>query len=304
MLLKEQLGAIFAYYAVTDPLKVERSMSDPVYTIDPESLLIPAATARSAAAPFAQEYQSQQPYPYGCFDNFLPPEILDRVREELQELPEAETSFNRAQEKLKTSYIPERLPQYTRNLFYALNSRPFIGFLEELTGIEGLIPDPYFIGAGIHVVANGGHLDIHADFNHHGKMNLERRLNVLIYLNKDWQEDWGGSFEIWDKNMQGKVKSFVPLFNRMVCFNTTSDSWHGNPATVANPNGDPRMSIALYYYTASWDETRKGHSTLFKPRPGSADVRDKLEARHAVMRAVLPPFVYRRLGHRLRKMGI
>lgn len=279
-------------------------MNEPVYTIDTDSLLIPTSDARAAAAPFAQDYRSQQPYPHGCFDNFLPAAILDRVREELQQLPEAEASFDRAQEKLKTSYIPERLPQYTRNLFYALNSRPFIAFLEELTGIEGLIPDPYFIGAGIHVVANGGHLDIHADFNHHGKMNLERRLNVLIYLNKDWQEDWGGSFEIWDKNMERKEKSFVPLFNRMVCFNTTSDSWHGNPQTVANPNGDPRISIALYYYTASWDTTRKEHSTLFKPRPGFADQRDKLEARHATMRNVLPPFVYRRVAHRLRKMGI
>ncbi len=279
-------------------------MTAPVYTIDPDSLLISAATARAAAAPFAEAYKTQRPYPYGGFDDFFPPEVLDRVKEELRDLPEAETNFDRAQEKLKTSYIPERLPQYTRNLFYALNSRPFVVFLEELTGIQGLIPDPYFIGAGIHVVANGGHLDIHADFNHHGKMNLERRLNVLIYLNKDWQEEWGGSFEIWDKDMTGKAKSFVPLFNRMVCFNTTSDSWHGNPATVNSPTGEPRMSIALYYYTASWDETRKSHSTLFKPRPGSADQRDKLEARHAVMRNYLPPVVYRRLAPRLRRLGI
>ncbi len=279
-------------------------MTKPVYAIDPETLLISSAAAREAAAPAAEAYQSQEPYAHGSFDNFLPPEVLERVKEELKELPEAESSFNRAQEKLKTSYIPERLPPYTRSLFYALNSRPFIAFLEELTGIDGLIPDPYFIGAGIHVVANGGHLDIHADFNHHGKMNLERRLNVLIYLNKDWKEEWGGSFEVWDKNMKGKVKSFVPLFNRMVCFNTSSDSWHGNPETVNHPEGEPRMSIALYYYTASWDETRKSHSTLFKPRPGTADQRDKLEARHATMRNLLPPFLYRRLAPRLRRLGI
>ena len=279
-------------------------MNEPVYSIDPDSLLISSAVARKAAAPFAEAYQGENPYPHGSYDNFFPPEVLDRVKEELKSLPEAESSFDRAQEKLKTSYIPERLPKYTRQLFYALNSRPFIAFLEELTGIDGLIPDPYFMGAGIHVVANGGHLDIHADFNHHGKMNLERRLNVLIYLNKDWQEEWGGSFEVWDKNMTAKVNSFVPVFNRMACFNTSSDSWHGNPETVNSPTGEPRMSIALYYYTATWDESRKSHSTLFKPRPGSTDQRDNVEARHEKMRNFLPPVVYRRLAHHLRKLGI
>lgn len=276
----------------------------PVYQIDPENLLISTNQAREAAAPFASTYQSAKPYAHAGFDNFLPPQILDRVREELRELPEAETMFDRPQEKLKSSYQPERLKPYTRALFHALNSKPFLAFLEELSGIDGLIPDPYFAGGGIHVVANGGHLDIHADFNHHGKMNLERRLNVLIYLNRDWREEWGGSFEIWNREMTDKVASFVPLFNRMVCFSTGSDTWHGNPEPVNHPDGEPRQSIALYYYTATWDSTRKSHTTLFKPRPGTADQRDRMVARHALLQDLLPPVIYRRLGHRLQRLGI
>ena len=85
-----------------------------------------------------------------------------------------------------------------------------------MTGIKGLIPDPYFMGAGIHKTLNGGFLDIHADFNLHGHMKVERRLNVLIYLNPPWQEDWGGSFEVWDKGMTEKKASFAPTENRMV----------------------------------------------------------------------------------------
>lgn len=139
----------------------------PVIPIDPESLLVPKEAALEAARTAAEEYRARTPYPYGCFDGFLPPEILDRVREELRTLPEAEQMFDRPQEKLKSQFVPERLPTYTRSLLYALNSRPFLMFLEELTGIDGLIPDPYFTGGGIHVVANGGHLDIHADFNRH-----------------------------------------------------------------------------------------------------------------------------------------
>lgn len=279
-------------------------MSAPVLPIDPETLLLPIDAAREAGRAAAESYRARNPYPHGCFDNFMPPEILDRVRNELRELPEAETFFNRPQEKLKTSYMPERLQPYTRSLFHTLNSRAFLAFLEELTGIDGLIPDPYYSGGGIHVVANGGHLDIHADFNHNRKLNLERRINILIYLNQDWREEWGGSFEVWHTDMSAKAASFVPIFNRMVCFNTGSDTWHGNPGTVANPNGDPRMSIALYYYTATWDTTRKAHSTLFKPRPGTSDQEDRQEARHAVLQNVLPPFFYRRVGHRLRRLGI
>lgn len=276
----------------------------PVIPIDPHSLLVPKEAAVEAARAAAVEYRARSPYPYGCFDDFLPPEILDRVRDELRSLPEAAQMFDRAQEKLKSQYSPERLPTYTRGLLYALNSRPFLMFLEELTGIDGLIPDPYFIGGGIHVVANGGHLDIHADFNHHEKLNLERRINVLIYLNKDWQEDWGGSFEVWNDDMTLKAASFVPLFNRMCCFNTGTTTMHGNPEPVNHPDGEPRMSIALYYYTATWDDTREAHSTIFKPRPGTADKRDGLEARHRVMKDILPPVVYRRVGHRLRRLGI
>lgn len=278
-------------------------MTHPVLALDQDSLLMPARDARDAGKALAEDYQSKTPFHYGGYDNFLDPVILERVLEELQELPAAETSFDRAQEKLKSSYIPERLPAYTRRLFYALNSRPVLQFLEELTGIKGLIPDPYFAGGGIHVVANGGHLDIHADFNHHAAMNLERRVNMLIYLNKDWRAEYGGSFEVWNDDMTAQVASFVPLFNRMCIFSTSSHSWHGNPEPVNHPDGQPRMSIALYYYTATWDSTRKSHTTLFKPRPGTVDQRDRQVARQELLKDLLPPVIHRKVAWRLEKLG-
>lgn len=278
-------------------------MSQPVLALDPETLLISTRDARAAASERAGKYQSRQPFHYGGYDNFLDPAILERVREELKQLPEAETSFDRPQEKLKTSYTPERLPMYTRQLFYALNSRPTLAFVEELTGIKGLIPDPYFAGGGVHVVANGGHLDIHADFNHHAGLNLERRVNLLIYLNKDWKAEYGGSFEVWNDDMTEQVASYVPLFNRMCMFSTSSHSWHGNPEPVNHPGGEPRMSIALYYYTATWDSTRKSHTTLFKPRPGTIDKRDRQVARRELLQDLLPPMIHRKVAWRLEKLG-
>ena len=279
-------------------------MTTPIYPIDTESLLLETDTARSVGKQHADRYQSAQPYNHICIDNFLPESVVNHVASDLKKLPDAEASFSRAQENLKSSYNPERLPEYTRNLFHAFNSRPFILFLEEMTGITGLIPDPYYIGAGIHKTLNGGHLDIHADFNLHKQMHVERRLNVLIYLNRDWQEDWGGSFEIWDREMRGKVASFVPTYNRMVCFSTGSDTFHGNPEPVNHPGGEPRQSIALYYYTATWDASRKAHSTIFKPRPGSADETDRLMARRAMVQDILPPALYRRVAGKLRRVGL
>lgn len=278
-------------------------MSKPIYEIDPETLLIETDTAREVAARYSEEYQKGEPYNHICIDNFLPEEVLENVRADLTQLPDAAASFERAQENLKSSYSPERLPTYTKNLFYAFNSRPFIMFLEKMTGIQGLIPDPYYIGAGIHKTLNGGHLDIHADFNLHKQMNVERRLNVLIYLNKNWQEDWGGSFEIWDNDMTQKLKSFVPTYNRMVCFSTGSNTFHGNPEPVNHPEGEARQSIALYYYTATWDETRKSHTTIFKPRPGSSDEADRRMARRAMVKDILPPALYRRVAGKLMRIG-
>lgn len=275
----------------------------PVLALDVDTLELDADIAKAAGKTASETYRSREPYPYGGFDDFLPAEVLDRVYAELQALPEAETSFNRPQEKLKTSYVPERLPPYTRNLFYILNSRPFVQFLENMTGIKGLIPDPYFAGGGVHVVGNGGHLDIHADFNHNAILNLERRLNVLIYLNKDWKKEYGGSFEIWNNEMTEMVESFVPEFNRMVCFNTGSTTWHGNPTPVNHPEGRPRMSLALYYYTATWDGTKRAHTTLFKPRPGTGDKADRETRRNELLQDLVPPIMYRRLIGPLRRLG-
>lgn len=279
-------------------------MIQPLFRLDPESLLISGEEARSLGAALSEPYQNKEPFPYGCYDNFLDSSILDRVLADLDTLPAPEVSFDRAQERYKASYSPEKLPAHTRRLLYALNSRPLIAFLEALTGIKGLIPDPYFLGGGIHVVSNMGHLDIHADFNHHVIMNLERRINVLIYLNKDWKKEYGGSFEIWNDNMSECVESFEPIFNRMCCFNTGSRSWHGNPEPVNHPNGKPRQSIALYYYTATWSESRKPHTTHFQPRPNSEDKPDRRIARQEFVRDLLPPVLYRRISSKLNRIGL
>jgi len=156
-----------------------------------------------------------------------------------------------------------------------LNSQPFLEFLQELSGIEEvLMPDPYFEGGGYHEIKPGGFLKLHVDFHMHKRLGLSRRLNLLIYLNEDWEEHFGGHFELWEKDMSKSVVKILPIFNRIAIFSTTGDSWHGHPDKLTCPEDRSRKSIALYYYTNGRPESeldsasKKRITTTFKERKG------------------------------------
>ena len=274
-----------------------------IFPLDPDTLNADIKQAEAAGKGLAEQYQSGEPYHYIGVDNFLPLDVLEKVREESLAVGEKRPENESPQEHLKASYNPDNLPHYTRLVFNALNSQAFLRFLEEMTGIPNLIPDPYFKGAGIHRTNTGGYLGIHADFNMHKQMYLERRLNVLIYLNPDWKPEYGGSFEVWTDDMKERVAQFTPVMNRMCCFSTSSNSYHGNPDPVNHPENDPRLSIALYYYTATWSEDRVAHSTLFRPRPGSEDKTAARAHRKRWARELLPPALYRRIQGPLNRLG-
>jgi Rps23 Pro-64 3,4-dihydroxylase Tpa1-like proline 4-hydroxylase len=275
-----------------------------VYPLDGDTLYLPPKLAAEIGERYAEQYQSGRPYHYIGIDDFLPYHILEKVRQEAISVDEKPPEYSSPQEHLKASYNPDELPHYTRLVFNALNSQSFIRFLEEMTGIDGLIPDPYFKGGGIHRTSNGGYLGIHADFNHHKQMNLERRLNVLIYLNPDWSEEYGGAFEVWTSDMKERVASFAPKMGRMCCFSTSSTSMHGNPEPVNHPDGTPRISIALYYYTATWTDSHVAHSTLFRPRPGTADAATHVQERRRIMRKYTPPVLHPFAERVMRKLRL
>jgi len=273
--------------------------------MDDRSGYIPAEAARGTGKDLTERYNAGDPFPWIVIDDFLPEAVaqgmLDNFGPAVAD-PENRV-FDRDQERFKASYHPDTLNDYARGVFYAFNSRPFIKVIENITGISGLIPDPYYLGAGYHEIGNGGHLSVHADFNHHKPLNLERRINVLIYLNKDWDESYGGQLELWDTPMTTRVQSLVPSFNRCVIFNTTSDSMHGNPEVVRHPDGVSRKSIALYYYTSTWDATRKSHTTQFRARPKSMDSADWEVRLRELGEDLLPPVLMRNAARAGRLLG-
>lgn len=251
-----------------------------------------------------KQYAAASPFPHIVIDDFCSPDILEECIKFFPSQPDPDSqTFDRAQERYKTSFNPDHLPGRLRSFFYSMNSRPFIHFLENLTGIKGLIPDPFFLGGGFHQTSQGGHLSVHADFNHHKPLGLERRLNILIYLNHDWPEEYGGALELWDTEMKSCVERIAPQFNRCVVFSTTGKSFHGHPEPVAHPHGKPRRSIALYYYTATWDDDSVSRTTQFKRRPDSEDSSDWQIKLYETASDLLPPLLMRnimRISRRLR----
>jgi 2OG-Fe(II) oxygenase superfamily len=252
---------------------------------------------------FHGKYTSAEPFPHIVLDDFLDE---NTIRLCLSEFPEAKgpetVGYSRKQESGKFEYRPESLSAPLRALLYSFNSLPFILFLESLTGIRGLIPDPYFLGGGLHEMVEGGRLNIHADFNHHPQMNLERRVNVLIYLNREWKEEYGGCLDLWDTKMRSRRARIVPVLNRCVIFNTSIDSFHGNPEPIHHPEGISRRSIALYYYTSTWDDSRRSRSTQFQVRPLSQDAIDYQVRATELIEEVIPPIFLRTIRRLVRRM--
>lgn len=237
--------------------------STSIFCLDPNYLEQIATASREA-------YAQAKPFSHIVIDNFLPEPLLNKV---LSEFPRMDSidwqTFNNSAEKKYASRDEMQMGETTRILLYQLNSSTFIKFLETLTGINGLIPDPHFVGGGLHQIERGGFLKMHVDFNKHTILNLDRRLNLLIYLNKDWQEEYGGHLELWDQNMTQCEQKILPIFNRCVVFSTTDFSYHGHPNPLICPENRTRKSLALYYYSNGRpsEEVTGGHSTLFKTRP-------------------------------------
>jgi Rps23 Pro-64 3,4-dihydroxylase Tpa1-like proline 4-hydroxylase len=204
-------------------------------------------------------YSEATPFPHTVIDDFYDPDALERV---LGEWPDQGWHCADRSTSIKRSVSDfSKLGDHAQSVVADLNSNARIKWLEELTGIEGLIPDPYLMGGGLHHIPRGGFLGIHADFNWHSKLQAVRKINLLLYLNRDWTPEWGGELQLVDGD--GKtVKRVEPIFNRCVIFNTTSTSFHGHPEPLNCPEDSARKSIALYYYKKE-PMPKWVHSTLY-----------------------------------------
>lgn len=253
--------------------------------------LFPLADAHEA------EFRRATPFPHVVLDHFLPDDLVAQLIADYPS-PAGQQWFQYRNERENLKFTlrdEEIIPPSIRHVVQQFNSQVFVEFLERLTGITGLIVDPGLIGGGLHQTAPGGLLKVHADFNQHPDRSLDRRLNVLLYLNPEWRADYGGELELWDRSMTTVQRRILPTANRLVIFATTSESFHGHPEPLRAPSGMQRRSIALFYYTAPRVLGRRGHSSLFRSRPGEGLTIDDRAAvpwsPRDVVRAVSPPIL-------------
>jgi Rps23 Pro-64 3,4-dihydroxylase Tpa1-like proline 4-hydroxylase len=248
------------------------------------------------------EYLNGEPFPNIVFDNFFNEEMLSQVLADFPDLSKKADiiSYDNHNEKKLAAKGETHFSDNTKAFIHFLNSQPVLEFLQEITGIkETLMPDPYLVGGGYHEIKPGGLLKVHADFNKHEMTMLDRRINLLVYLNKDWDESYGGNFELWDRDMTRSYKKVLPIFNRVAIFSTTDFSYHGHPDALSCPPDRSRKSIALYYYSNGRPKSElsdKAHSTLFVSRAGIENdtVKEPFGIKDLV-RELTPPIIFNSL---------
>jgi hypothetical protein len=216
--------------------------------------------------------RASTPVPNFCIDGFLDEAFAERVLAAYPSFEEASKlgrSFSAVNEQKKIQITDSGLfAEPVAELHRALAAPEFTEMLSHVFDIPNLLADPQLDGGGMHQTGARGHLDVHIDFNFIEDRQLHRRLNILVYFNKDWRPEWGGEIELWDPEVKNRVHAYQPLFNRCVVFETNEVSYHGVTAVKCPPDRS-RKSFAAYYYTkeAPAHYTGENHSTIFKARP-------------------------------------
>lgn len=204
-------------------------------------------------------YAAATPFPHVVLDDFLLAPVAGKVAAELEGCDIDTWRRDDHPDQVSKRWMDDlnKLPQTTAAVLAYLNSPEVCDFFSRLTGIKDLLPDPSYLGGGVHVSTAGGRLGVHADFNLHPDTGLHRRVNALLFLNRDWDPQWRGQLELWDRDLTSAVVSVDPDFNRLAVFSITDQAFHGVPEPIACPPDRKRFSLALYYYTADRPEAEK-----------------------------------------------
>ncbi|MBK8010934.1 MAG: 2OG-Fe(II) oxygenase [Deltaproteobacteria bacterium] len=220
-----------------------------------------------------KQFLSSRPTRYFVIEQFLKESFLEEVVASYpgyEEASQVGKKFAYVNEKRKVQITdPALFPSPVRTLSDVLAHPDFLKEVCEITQIPNLLADDRLSGGGMHLMAPGGHLDVHADFNLLKPEGYHRRLNIIVHLNpRDWRPEWGGAFELWDPQVRFLLHEFPPAWNRCLVFNTTLTSFHGVSA-ITCPKGRSRNSFAGFYYTKEpppdWDGHE--HPPDFRARP-------------------------------------
>ena len=239
--------------------------------MNPADFLSPQVVA--SVDTICERFNTASPFRHVVIDNFFKPEFCEKL---LADFPPFEEKLARDENgnigRKAVHQGVAHLGENYRQLDELVKSEPFRQLVTRMTGIEELHYDPHYFGGGTHNNLDGQDLDPHVDFTHHPITGLHRRMNLIVYLNKEWEKEWGGNIELHKDPYlppeEDEIVSVEPLFNRAVIFETNDISWHGFPRIQlpADKKHLSRKSFALYYYTPTRPEKIKPHSTIYVER--------------------------------------
>jgi len=243
-----------------------------------QAKIFPLAKWQGSLPDLTARYCENIPVPHIFLHDFLSDDTAAGLEEEF---PRPDSSawihYQHQNENKHGMTRRELFPSKIGAVADALNSPQFVAWLSQLTGIPGLVADPTLEGGGLHQSGPGGYLNIHTDFSHHHyHKNWKRRINLILYLNDGWQENWGGAIELWDSAMKQCVAKYPPLLNCALLFNTDELSYHGFPSPLTCPESQSRKSLAFYYYTVEVGAQSPVRSTNYRARPGDGVAKSAL----------------------------
>lgn len=220
-----------------------------------------------------QEFQNAKPFHHCVIDNFWQETVAEQLYCEFPQYNSTvwNAHYNNAIENKKACNHWDKFPAATYQAFNFLGSELLQNKIRYVAKKPDLNLDFGLHGGGWHAHATGGNLNMHLDYNVHPKLGLQRKLNIIIYLVKDWSPDYGGGLELWSHNEQTlrpneHVKTIELKFNRAVLFDTTQNSWHGLPYPLKCPPDKVRQSLAAYYLGPNPSSNEYRPKALFAPR--------------------------------------
>ncbi len=227
-----------------------------------------------------KEWHEAKPFHYIVFEDFFTPEAAALL---LKNYPTIEgegwdntTYINQRNKFTMTKFANPAIGQ----AFEEFNSAKLLKIIEYITGISDLVADEKLFGGGLHQSIKGAFLDVHVDFNYHPETKYHRRMNILVYLNQDWKQEYNGFLELWDMETKTQLAYVAPNFNRCVIFETNEISFHGHPKPLQTPEGISRKSLAAYYYTKERPNTEiaQDHNTIYVNTEGTGGLLKNLKS--------------------------